>query len=56
MFRAVSTRVAGLVILIAGLWGGLVPFVAPYFSSLLDRTPKPQPPEPRAWRKDEYPD
>ena len=31
MFRAVSTRVAGLVILIAGLWGGLVPFVAPYF-------------------------
>jgi predicted dithiol-disulfide oxidoreductase (DUF899 family) len=32
------------------------PFVAPYFSSLLDRTPRPQPPEPRAWRKDEYPD
>ena len=32
------------------------PFVAPYFTSLLDRTPKPQPAEPRAWRKDEYPD
>src|SRR5215211_4239191 len=32
------------------------PFVRPYFSFLLDRTPKAQPPEPRAWRKDEYPD
>jgi predicted dithiol-disulfide oxidoreductase (DUF899 family) len=32
------------------------PFVAPYFSFLLDRTPKPQPPEPLAYRKDEYPD
>jgi predicted dithiol-disulfide oxidoreductase (DUF899 family) len=32
------------------------PFVAPYSSFLLDRTPKPQPAEPRAWRKDEYPD
>jgi predicted dithiol-disulfide oxidoreductase (DUF899 family) len=32
------------------------PFVAPYFSFLLERTPKAQPPEPRAWRKDEYPD
>jgi predicted dithiol-disulfide oxidoreductase (DUF899 family) len=31
------------------------PFVAPYFSFLLERTPKPQPPEPRSWRKDEYP-
>jgi predicted dithiol-disulfide oxidoreductase (DUF899 family) len=31
------------------------PFVAPYFSFLLERTPKPQPVEPRAWRKDEYP-
>ena len=30
------------------------PFVAPYFSSLLDRTPKAQPAEPRSWRKDEY--
>ncbi len=30
-------------------------FVAPYSSFLLDRTPKPQPEEPRAWRKDEYP-
>jgi predicted dithiol-disulfide oxidoreductase (DUF899 family) len=32
------------------------PFVAPYFNFLLDRTPKTQPAEPRAWRKDEYPD
>jgi predicted dithiol-disulfide oxidoreductase (DUF899 family) len=31
------------------------PFVAPYFSSLLQRTPKAQPQEPRTWRKDEYP-
>jgi predicted dithiol-disulfide oxidoreductase (DUF899 family) len=31
------------------------PFVAPYFSFLLDRTPKPQPADPRSWRKDEYP-
>src|SRR5437660_12933529 len=31
MFRHVTTRFAGLVILIAGLWGGLVPFVGPYF-------------------------
>ena len=32
------------------------PFVAPYHSFLLARTPKPGPEEPRAWRKDEYPD
>jgi predicted dithiol-disulfide oxidoreductase (DUF899 family) len=32
------------------------PFVAPFYNSLLDRTPKAQPDEPRAWRKDEYPD
>ena len=32
------------------------PFVAPYYSFLLDRTPTGQPAEPRAWRKDEYPD
>jgi predicted dithiol-disulfide oxidoreductase (DUF899 family) len=31
-------------------------FVAPYNSFLLERTPKPPPEEPRAWRKDEYPD
>src|SRR3954447_5558632 len=31
------------------------PFVAPYSSFLLERTPKVQPAEPRAWRKDEYP-
>jgi predicted dithiol-disulfide oxidoreductase (DUF899 family) len=32
------------------------PFVAPYFNFLLERTPRPGPTEPRAWRKDEYPD
>jgi predicted dithiol-disulfide oxidoreductase (DUF899 family) len=32
------------------------PFVAPYHAFLLKRTPKPEPEEPRAWRKDEYPD
>ena len=32
------------------------PFVAPYYSFLLERTPKAQPAEPRDWRKDEYPD
>jgi predicted dithiol-disulfide oxidoreductase (DUF899 family) len=31
------------------------PFVAPYHAFLLDRTPNPEPDEPRAWRKDEYP-
>ncbi len=31
------------------------PFVAPYNSFLLDRTPKAGSAEPRAWRKDEYP-
>jgi predicted dithiol-disulfide oxidoreductase (DUF899 family) len=30
------------------------PFVAPYYSFLLERTPKAQPTEPRSWRKDEY--
>jgi predicted dithiol-disulfide oxidoreductase (DUF899 family) len=32
------------------------PFVAPYHLFLLQRTPKGEPAEPRAWRKDEYPD
>jgi predicted dithiol-disulfide oxidoreductase (DUF899 family) len=32
------------------------PFVAPYHAFLIDRTPKPESDEPRAWRKDEYPD
>jgi predicted dithiol-disulfide oxidoreductase (DUF899 family) len=32
------------------------PFVTPNFFSLLERTPKEQPDEPRAYRKDEYPD
>jgi predicted dithiol-disulfide oxidoreductase (DUF899 family) len=32
------------------------PFVAPYHSFLLERTPGPKGEEGRAWRKDEYPD
>jgi len=32
------------------------PFVAPYFSFLLERTPKEPPDDVVAWRKDEYPD
>jgi predicted dithiol-disulfide oxidoreductase (DUF899 family) len=32
------------------------PFVAPYYSFLLDRTPKGRQDGFRAWRKDEYPD
>jgi predicted dithiol-disulfide oxidoreductase (DUF899 family) len=32
------------------------PFVAPYFSFLLERTPKAPPDEFRTWRKDEYPE
>jgi predicted dithiol-disulfide oxidoreductase (DUF899 family) len=32
------------------------PFVAPYHAFLLQRTPKAGSAEPRAWRKDEYPD
>jgi hypothetical protein len=32
------------------------PFVAPFFGFLLDRTPKPQPDEPLAYRRYEYPD
>ena len=32
------------------------PFVAPYYSSLLERAPIKPAVEPRAWRKDEYPD
>jgi len=31
------------------------PFVQPHFNMMLERTPKPQPEEPRSWRKDEYP-
>ena len=31
------------------------PFVAPFFTFLLDRTPKEQPDEPLSYRKDEYP-
>src|SRR5438552_7157775 len=32
------------------------PFVAPFHSFLLKRTPKGEPQEPRAWRIDEYPE
>jgi hypothetical protein len=35
MFRHVTTRVAGLIILIAGIWGALIPFVGPYFHFVL---------------------
>ena len=31
MLRSVTTRVVGLAILILGIWGGLIPFVGPYF-------------------------
>ncbi len=31
MFRSVTTRLAGFIILIAGMWGALIPFVGPYF-------------------------
>lgn len=33
--RHVTTRFSGLVILIAGVWGGLIPFVGPYFHFVL---------------------
>jgi hypothetical protein len=33
--RHVTTRFAGLVILIAGIWGALIPFVGPYFHFVL---------------------
>ncbi len=29
--RSLSTRAAGLLILVGGIWGGLIPFVGPYF-------------------------
>jgi hypothetical protein len=32
------------------------PFVAPFFSFLLERTPKAQPEDPLSYRKDEYPE
>ncbi len=31
MYRHVTTRLCGLVILIAGIWGGLIPFLGPVF-------------------------
>jgi hypothetical protein len=31
MLRSITTRVAGLAILILGIWGGIIPFVGPYF-------------------------
>lgn len=36
--RFITTRFAGLAIFIGGLWGGLVPFVGPYFSYSLGPT------------------
>jgi hypothetical protein len=35
MFRHVTTRVSGLVIVIAGIWGGLIPFLGPTFNFTL---------------------
>jgi hypothetical protein len=35
MFRHVTTRVSGLIILIAGIWGGLIPFLGPTFNFTL---------------------
>jgi hypothetical protein len=31
MLRSISTRVAGLTILVLGIWGGIIPFVGPLF-------------------------
>src|SRR5947209_17088409 len=31
MFRHVTTRISGLIVLIAGIWGGLIPFLGPTF-------------------------
>jgi hypothetical protein len=36
--RSFSTRAAGLLILILGVWGGLIPFVGPYFHFVLGPT------------------
>lgn len=33
--RHVTTRMAGLLILLGGIWGGLIPFVGPYFHFVL---------------------
>lgn len=35
MLRHVTTRVSGLIILIAGIWGGLIPFLGPTFNFTL---------------------
>jgi hypothetical protein len=35
MLRSVSTRLTGLTILILGIWGGIIPFVGPYFNFTL---------------------
>jgi len=36
--RSVSTRSAGLLIVVLGIWGGLIPFVGPYFHFVLGPT------------------
>jgi hypothetical protein len=36
--RSITTRFAGLAILVGGIWGGLVPFVGPYFHYSLGPT------------------
>jgi hypothetical protein len=35
LFRHLTTRVAGLAILVLGIWGGIIAFVGPYFSFTL---------------------
>jgi len=35
MLRHVTTRVSGLIILLAGIWGGLIPFLGPTFNFTL---------------------
>src|SRR5205823_11624301 len=36
--RSITTRLAGVAIVVLGLWGGLVPFVGPYFHYSLGPT------------------
>ena len=52
VFNRLSARIA---VSEAAAWTGRRWFT-PYHSFLLKRTPKPEAAEPRAWRKDEYPD
>ena len=53
---AIDEEATAIRSLVAQLSTAPDPYVAPNFSFLLERTPKAEPEEPRAWRKDEYPD